>query len=149
MKNAPICPCLAYNSAAKLPTCAVSTSFGSILVASSAPKVASRIIATKCLPSFDQLRAKSVCAPPNTYTGAGFVITRSSYRSIFPNRHPTQDHPTRDHPTNVRPYLSTPPENILAPPDAACSTVAGTRNFTFSSIPTPFFPPTQPPIPAS
>jgi hypothetical protein len=29
------------------------------------------------LPSFDQLRAKSVCAPPNTYTDAGFVIARS------------------------------------------------------------------------
>ena len=73
-------PGWAYSSAAKLPTCAVSTSCGSILSASSAPKVASRIAATKCFPSFDQLRAKSVCAPPNTYTGAGFVIARS-YRS--------------------------------------------------------------------
>ena len=49
-----------YSSAAKLPTCPTPTSPGSTPVSASAPSTASRIMAAMCLPSFVQLRAKSV-----------------------------------------------------------------------------------------
>jgi len=49
-----------YNSAAKLPTCATSISVGSRPVASRPPLTASRNMATMCLFSLFQFRAKSV-----------------------------------------------------------------------------------------
>src|SRR5208337_1300134 len=48
-----------------------------------------------------------------------------------------------NHPTKVRPYSSMPPENILAPLAAACSTTAGTVRFSFCSIATVFFAPSK------
>src|SRR5438034_10365966 len=43
-RNAPRCPCLQYSSAAKLPTCATSTSLGSMPAAASPADTASCII---------------------------------------------------------------------------------------------------------
>src|SRR5262249_34927704 len=51
-------------------TCAPSISLASRPVAVRPPATASCIIATRSLPSFIQLRAKSVWHPPKIYTGA-------------------------------------------------------------------------------
>src|SRR5208282_3675890 len=86
-----------------LPTWAVSISRGSIRVASIAPTVASRIVARKCLPSLVQLRAKSVCAPPRTYTGGVLIVTSCPTRSaIRPDLLSNESPAVIQHPTLVK-----------------------------------------------
>ena len=76
-------------------------------VISSASVTVSRITATKCLPSFDQLRAKS-----------GLRSAQIVYRRWF-------HYVDLLYPAKVRPYSSTPPANSLAPLRAACAITSG------------------------